>query len=167
MADTVTAINAAQLATLDARAGRGFAAEGSITSNVTFGATETVIMFTSSMTWTNNRAYRVEVWGLHQYPTTNNYALYRIRKGTTTAGTAYKDQIRLGSIPVAGTNSPVVFTTILTNTTGADIVTAVCLTAIQGTVAQTWTFSASVNNVAYMVVTDIGSTANYTGQPIS
>lgn len=146
--------------------GRGIRASTSLTGNVTFAATETAILTLPSMTFVTGRAYRVKVWGLHQYPTTNNYALYRLRK-TNTAGTIYKDQIRLGALPVTATNTPVQIDTVLTNTTGANVTAVVLLTGTQGSVAQTWTFAASGGNVAYMTVEDIGDAADWPGNAIT
>lgn len=168
MSDTLTVLNSAELASIDASSGRGLVVEATRTSSVTYGATETVIMSTASMTWVNNRAYKVTALGLHQYPTTANYAVYRIRKGTTTAGTQLRGNLRITSLPVTGTDSPVFIQVILTNTTGADISTAVCLTGMQGTSAQTWTWTAdATTNISYLTVEDCGSAANYTGSPIT
>lgn len=147
--------------------GMGVVGSASLTTNVTFAATETVIMSTGSMTFKNGRAYRVSIWGLHQWPTTDNYALYQLRKGTTTAGTLYKGQMRTRGVPVAATNGPVNLTFTLTNTSGADVTTAVSLTGIQGSVAQTWTFTASAGNVASIIVEDIGLASSYPGNAIT
>jgi hypothetical protein len=146
--------------------GRGIRAATNLTGNVTFGATETAILTLPSMTFIDGRAYRVKVWGLHQWPTTDNYALYRLRK-TNTAGTIYKDQMRIGGVPVASTNSPVQIDTVLTNSSGANVTAAVLLTGIQGSVAQTWTFAASGGNVASMTVEDIGSATDWPGNAIT
>lgn len=145
--------------------GRGFVAQATVSANVTFAATETALITTPSITWVKGRAYRVSVWGLVSAPA-DSYALLRLRK-TNVAGAVYKDQMRVNNLQASTSNAALSLETILTNTTAADITAPLCLTGVQGAVAQTWTFAASAGNVGYLLVEDVGSTANYVGQPIS
>ncbi|MFI6464556.1 hypothetical protein [Streptomyces sp. NPDC050538] len=145
--------------------GRGFVAQKTLTANVTFSSTETALITTSSITFKTGRAYRVSLWALHN-AASDSYALYRIRKNTV-SGTIYKDQMRVNNLQASTANAAVSVQTILTNTTGSDVTTALCWTGVQGGVAQTWTLAASSSNVAYLLVEDCGSADDYTGQAIT
>ncbi|XUL89979.1 hypothetical protein ACQ86D_27860 [Streptomyces galilaeus] len=145
--------------------GRGFVAQKTLTANVTFSSTETVLITTGSITFKTGRAYRVSLWALHN-AASDSYALYRIRKNTV-SGTIYKDQIRVNNLQASTANAAVSVQTILTNTTGSDVTAALCWTGAQGGVAQTWTLAASSSNVAYLLVEDCGSADDYTGQAIT
>ncbi|MER6206534.1 hypothetical protein [Streptomyces sp. NPDC001642] len=145
--------------------GRGFVTQKALTANVTFSSTETALITTGSITFKAGRAYRVSLWALHN-AASDSYALYRIRKNTV-SGTIYKDQIRVNNLQASTANAAVSVQTILTNTTGSDVTTALCWTGVQGSVAQTWTLAASSSNVAYLLVEDCGSTDDYTGQAVT
>jgi hypothetical protein len=146
--------------------GAGLRACVDLQSNITPITTETVVMTAPSMTYKNGRAYRVKVWGLQQSTTASTFFLYRLRKGSNTiVGTIYKDQMRLPVLSSASTNGAVVLDVILTNTSGADITTAVTLTATCN--AGTGTFAASAGNRAHITVEDVGLSADWVGQPIS
>ncbi|MGW0822508.1 hypothetical protein [Streptomyces sp. NPDC002845] len=145
--------------------GRGFVAQQTLTTDVTFSSTQTAIITTDSITFETGRAYRVSVWALHRAPS-SNYALYRIRKNNV-SGTIYKNQIRVSNLQGSPANAAVSFQTILTNTTGSTITTALCWTGVQGGVAQTWTVTANADNVAYLLVEDCGSANDYAGQAIT
>ncbi|MFF3378116.1 hypothetical protein ACFYXF_34835 [Streptomyces sp. NPDC002680] len=145
--------------------GRGFVAQRTLTANVTFSSTETALITTGSITFKTGRAYRVSISALHS-AASDNYALYRIRKNTV-AGTIYKDQIRINNLQGSSASAAVTVQTILTNTTGSDITTALCWSGAQGTVAQTWTITASSSNTAYLLVEDCGSADDYSGQAIT
>jgi hypothetical protein len=135
-------------------------------SNITPITTETVVMTAPSMTYRNGRAYRVKVWGLQQSTTASTWFLYRLRKGSNTiVGTVYKDQMRLPVLSSASTNGAVVLDVVLVNTSGADITTAITLTATCN--AGTGTFAASAGNRAHITVEDVGLSADWVGQPIS
>jgi hypothetical protein len=149
-----------------ANSGLGFVGQTTRTTNQTFAATETVIITSPSVTFYTGRAYKVTVWGLHSAGT-DSYALYRIRKGNTNTGTVYKDTIRVNNAQASGAAVAVNFSTILTNITGANITTAISLLGLQGAVAQTWTWTADAADVSYLLIEDCGSTALYSGQPIS
>lgn len=147
--------------------GAGIQSQVSITSNVgSLGTTETVLMTVPSMTFTNGRAYRVSMWGLQNSTSSDTHFLYRLRKGNaSTSGTIYKDQMRVPTVNSASTNNAVSLSTILVNTSGADITTAVTFT---GSVAVgTGTFAASAGNVAYVTIEDVGLASAWPGQPIS
>lgn len=147
--------------------GLGIVGSASITAaGTTFAATETVLMSTGSITFTNNRAYRVSVWTLLS-AAADNYALLRLRKGTTIAGTAYKNQIRVNNLQTSGSAAGISVSFIITNTSGADISTAVSLTGIQGSVAQTWTVTASATDVTTLHVEDVGLAADWPGNAIT
>lgn len=146
--------------------GYGFVTEQTLITSPTFAATETAIITTSSVTWRNLRAYRVSIWGLLSAATTANYALLKLRRGTV-AGAIWKDSMRIASLPAVTSPGAVSLQPILTNTSGADITAALCLTGIQGTTAQTWTWTANAANVSHLLVEDIGPTSLYSGQPIT
>lgn len=147
--------------------GKGIVGSITQTTNVTFGGTETAIMTTPSITFEDGRAYRVRVFGQHQWPTTDNYAFYRVRKGGV-AGALYKNQLRTKGLPIPNLNTPVFLELNFTNTSGADVSTALCLTGQQGSVAQTWTWSCGPSdNISYMTVEDIGLAADWPGQAIT
>ncbi|WP_043684321.1 hypothetical protein [Streptomyces xylophagus] len=145
--------------------GRGFVAQKTLAANVTFSSTETALITTGSITFKTGRAYRVSLWALHN-AASDSYALYRIRKNAV-SGTIYKDQIRVNNLQASTANAAVSVQTILTNTTGSDVTTALCWTGVQGGVAQTWTLAASSSNVAYLLVEDCGSADDYVGQAIT
>lgn len=145
--------------------GMGIYGKASRTTNATFDS-EAVLLTTNSMTWVAGRAYRVSIWGLLNAPAAN-YALLRLRKGTLATGTIWKDQMRVNSLTVSGTNVAVNLAPVLVNNTGSDITSAVSLTGTEGSTAQTWNFTASAGNVASLTVEDIGSASDWPGQPIS
>ncbi|MFJ9907914.1 hypothetical protein ACIRVK_34410 [Streptomyces sp. NPDC101152] len=145
--------------------GRGFVAQKTATSNVTFSGTETALITTGGITFKSGRAYRVSLSALHS-AASDSYALYRIRKNSV-AGMIYKDQIRVNNLQASSSNAAVSVQTILTNTTGSDVTAALCWTGVQGGVAQTWTLAANSSNVAYLLVEDCGSADDYIGQAIT
>jgi hypothetical protein len=145
--------------------GRGFVAQRTLTTSVTFSSTETAVITTGSITFKAGRAYRVSIWALHS-AVSASYALYRIRKNTV-SGTIYKDQMRVNNLQGSSANAAISIQTILTNTTGSDITAALCWTGVQGGVAQTWTVAASSSNTAYLLVEDCGSAGDYSGQAIT
>lgn len=166
MSDTLTVINAANEAQRIANAGYGFVTQVARTTNATF-TTETVIMTTSSVTFRAGRAFRVNLRGLCNAAGAD-YALFRIRKANVT-GTIYVDQMRVNTMTGSSTaNALLDVSPVLVNATSADITTALCLTAAQGTNAQTWTWAAnSTTSLGYVLVEDCGSTVNYSGFPMS
>ncbi|KUM82360.1 hypothetical protein AQI94_41980 [Streptomyces pseudovenezuelae] len=146
--------------------GAGLRACIDLQSNITgITATEVTLMTVPSMTYKNGRAYRVHLWGLANSTTASTYFLYRLRKGTGTGGTIYKDQMRVPVLSTASTNSAVDLTFILVNTSGADITTAVTWTG--SCAAGTGIFAASAGNRAHATVEDVGLSADWVGQPIS
>lgn len=147
--------------------GRGVQSQVSITANVSgITTTEVVLMTLPSMTYKNNRAYKVTLWGLSQSTTASTYFLYRLRKGSaSTTGTIYKDQMRVPTLSTASTNGAVSLVFTLVNTSGADITTAVTWTG--SVAAGTGIFAASAGNVAQATVEDCGLASQWPGQPIS
>lgn len=147
--------------------GRGIQAMVSIVANVTgITTTEQVMMTIPSMTYKNNRSYRVTLWGLQQSTTAATYFLHRLRKGNATiTGTVYKDQMRVPVINAVSTNGALLLITNLENTSGADITTEVTWTA--SCAAGTGILAASAGNVAYATVEDVGLASQWPGQPIS
>ncbi len=148
--------------------GRGPQSFVTLTSNVGFTATpntEVAVMTVPSMTYVNGRAYRVDVWGLHNAPTADSYVLYRLRKGTGTGGTVYKDQMRVRTLNASSLNNPVNLSFYLVNTSGSDITTAVTLTG--SCPVASGVFTASAGNQAATTVTDVGLATQNPGQPIS
>lgn len=121
------------------------------------------LMTTASMTFVNGRAYRVEMLGLMNSTTAGAYALYQVVKGTTAAGAVIRGQMRM---PLAATsNTHQTFSVIITNTTGANITTA--LTATGSVSAGVGQFSGSVPSPATMSVADIGLAADWPGASIT
>lgn len=145
--------------------GMGIYGKAELTGNVNFGTTETVLMTTNSMTWQAGHAYRVHIWGLAN-ASAQDFAYFRLRKGTTTAGTTWKDQMRVNSLATApSSNVAVDLAPVLVNRGTSDIVSAVCLTGQAG--ASSWQLGASAGNRASLAVEDIGSATDWPGQPIS
>ena len=147
--------------------GAGIQSGTEITANVTgITTTEVVLMTIPSMTFTDGRAYRVTLWGLHQSTTADTYFLYRLRKGSaTTSGTVYKDQMRVATVSTASVNSAVSLTFTLVNTSGADITTATTWTG--SCAAGTGIFAASAGNHATATIEDVGLASAWPGQPVS
>lgn len=147
--------------------GQGIQSQVSLNSNVSgLTTTETVLMTIPSMTFVNNRAYRVTLWGLHNSTTSDTYFLYRLRKGSaTTTGTIYKDQMRVSTVNGVSVNGAVSLVFTLVNTSGADITTATTWTG--SCAAGTGVFAASAGNLATATIEDVGLASAWTGQPIS
>lgn len=130
-----------------------------------FTTTEVTIMTAPSFTWVNGRAYRMTVFGSFQSSITTGYMLLRIRKGTGTAGTVYIDGIRVRVLDTfANTDLPVNFVFNLVNTSGADITTAVTLTANAQSGTIIWNNAAATT---YVTIEDVGLAADWAGTPIS
>lgn len=168
MADSLSVLNTSNISQLLNNVGYGLITQASITANVNLvsAVTEYPIMSTQNVVWRNNRAYSVTMWGLANASTTSSYFLLRLRKGTGVSGALWKDQIRFTALNTsAGTNVMFNFTTVLVNTTGADITSTMTLTASVNT--GTGVYAASTNNESYLTVTDCGSAMNWPGQPIS
>ncbi len=146
--------------------GSGIQSMAEITANVSgITTTETTLMTIPSMTFVNQRAYRVTLWGLHQSTTADTYFLYRLREGTGTGGTIYKDQMRVPTLNAVSTNGAVSLTFILVNETGADITTETTWTG--SCAAGTGVFAASPGNHATATIEDVGLASAWPGQPIS
>lgn len=175
MSDSLSVLNTANLAQLIASSGYGLVGQVSITANVTLTTATTVysVMTTPSILWRNNRAYLVTVSGLAASANATNYIAMTLLKGTGTGGASWKGQIRFPLLPTSSltTNTFISFSTVLVNTSGADITSTMTLTASIANAPTTGTtagqFSASTSNVAYMTVSDVGSAVNWPGQPIS
>lgn len=127
------------------------------TSTVT--TVETVAITTPSITFQNGRAYRIIFKGLAQSDTAADSVIVRVRK-TNTSGTAYVDQVRL-YVVANNANSPFYFANICSNTTGADVTAALVGTYVRASGAGNVLIAASTNNVAYVLVEDIGSSDDY------
>ncbi|MGS2592114.1 hypothetical protein [Streptomyces hebeiensis] len=171
-AGTVSAVNftasgsvtAGTLTVAGKDAGLGLITSVTRTANLlSISTTNMALMTTPSMTWRDGRTYSVHLVGLMNSTTANTYALYQIAKGTTAAGTVIRGQIR---IPVAGTaNTHHEFTINVSNTTGADITTAITVTV--SIAAGTGQFSASPATPAYVTVTDLGLATDWPGTPLT
>lgn len=170
MADTLTILNTVNEAQRIANVGYGFVTQVVRTTNVSPIQTLTTIMTTPSASYRNGRAYRISIRGLMN-ASAADFMQLMILKGTGTGGTTYVSQMRLQALSTSTTNIAVNFTSILTNTTGADITTTLTLVAQNSTAnaAQpTWTWAANAtSSTSYMVVEDCGSATNYSGFPMS
>lgn len=146
--------------------GSGIQSQQEITANVTgITTTEVTVMTLPSMRFKGGRAYRVHLQGLQQSTTADTYFLHRLRAGTGTAGTIYKDQLRIPTLNAVSVNGEVDLTFLLVNTTGADIVTTTTWTT--SCAAGTGILAASAGNHATATIEDVGLASQWPGQPIS
>lgn len=148
--------------------GAGLMGKATVTSNVTFGATETTIMTVPSFTWKNGRAYRVMIYGYLNAPASGG-ATFQLRKGTGTGGTAWVTQLRQSTLASNPTSNVGVYLgAILLQTSGADFAAALTLTGQQSGTSQTLTWGANATSSAtYLTVEDVGSASNWPGVAIS
>jgi hypothetical protein len=128
-------------------------------NTATVTTTETVGITTPSVTLRNGRAYRITLKCLAQSSVSGDTVTVRVRK-TDTSGTAYLDQIRQ-YIVANNANSPVFFSNTLTNTTGSDITAVLVATYVRASGTGNALIAASANNVAYVLVEDVGSADEY------
>jgi hypothetical protein len=133
----------------------------SITANTaTTTSTEAVAITTPPVTFRAGRAYRITYKGLGAGPVTGDNGQFRVRK-TNTSGTAYIDSFR---IPLFAGNGMFTLQNICANATGTDITAALVgtyaiVTGSTGNVS----VAASTNNVAFILVEDMGLASNFTG----
>lgn len=132
----------------------------SLTANTAISTgTELVALTTANITFRTGRAYRITLKCLAQSSVAGDTVMLRVRK-TNTAGTAFLDQVRK-YIPANGANSPVHFSNTLTNTTGADVTAALVATYQRASGTGNTLVAASVNNVAFVLVEDVGEADDY------
>ncbi|MER8003016.1 hypothetical protein [Streptomyces sp. NPDC095613] len=171
-AGTVSAVNftasgsvtAGTLTVAGKDAGLGLITSVSRISNLTnISTTSLALMTTPSMTWRDGRTYSVHLVGLMNSSTANTYALYQVVKGTTASGSVIRGQIRMPLAATANTHQE--FTINVSNTTGADITTAITVTV--SAAAGTGQFSASPPTPAYITVTDLGLATDWPGTPLT
>ncbi|MEV5953722.1 hypothetical protein AB0M11_08085 [Streptomyces sp. NPDC051987] len=130
-----------------------------ITANTsTTTTTELVAITTPSITFQNGRAYRITYKGLGIGTTTGDNGQFRVRK-TNTSGTAYIDGFR--TYLFAG-NTMFNLQNICANNSGADITAALVGTYALASGGGTVAVAASTNNVAYILVEDMGISSNFT-----
>lgn len=130
-----------------------------ITANTsTTTTTEAVAITTPSITFTNGHAYRITYKGLAA-GTASDQGQMRVRK-TNTSGTAYIDGFRQ---QIFSGNTMFNLQNICANNSGADI-SAVLVGTYQLVTGGTGNVSvaASTNNVAYILVEDMGPSSNFT-----
>lgn len=127
------------------------------TSAVT--TTETVAITSPSITFEDGRAYRITLKCLAQSSVASDTVMLRVRK-TDTSGTAYIDQNRK-YIPANGANAPAHFSNIASNTTGSDITAVLVATYQRASGSGNVLIAASANNVAYILVEDVGDAGDY------
>lgn len=134
----------------------------SIAANTAAGTTtELVAITTASMTLRNNRAYRMTFKGLVQSTVAADTVTVRIRKGSA-AGALYLDTMRI-YVPSASANAPVLFSNILTNTSGADVTAALVGTYIRASGTGNVLVAATGTQAAYLHVEDIGTASDHSG----
>lgn len=132
----------------------------SITANTaTTTTTETVGITTAPITFRTGRAYRITLKCLAQSSVSGDNMVLRVRK-TDTSGTAYIDQYRV-QILAAAANMPVYFSNVCANTTAADINAVLVATYLRNVGTGNVIIAASVNNVAFIHVEDLGDAADY------
>lgn len=154
--------------TIGSRAmGRGLVSSVSLTQVSLSTTNETVIGTVPSFAWKNGRAYRFKCQA-YVSATSATYFYTRVRKGSsTTTGNLYIDQIR---VPIVSTslsvNAYYDVDTILINTSGADITTALTITGQVASGTGQWSNNGmSVNS--YATVEDIGLATDWPGAAIS
>lgn len=144
--------------------GRGLTASAIRTSNIgSITTTNVAVLTTGSMTWKTGRAYRVSMTGLMSSTTTGTYVNYQIVKGTLATGTVIRGNLRMLLAQTFATHHE--FNIVVTNTTGADITTAITTTA--SVAAGTGTFTASAAAPCTLTVEDVGLAADWPGTPIT
>ncbi|MFE3854607.1 hypothetical protein ACFXPN_26195 [Streptomyces griseorubiginosus] len=121
--------------------------------------TEAVAITTPSITFKNGRAYRITLKCLAQSSVSGDTVTLRVRK-TDTSGTAYLDQLRK-YIPANGANTPEHFSNIATNTTGSDVTAVLVATYQRASGTGNALIAASANNIAYVLVEDVGPAGDY------
>lgn len=132
-----------------------------LTSNVgTFTTTETVALTTQTVEFRNNRAYRVSARLLANSSVAGDRVTVRVRE-TDLTGTTYIDQ-EVIYLPTTG-NQPTNTAQIISNTTGADISQVLVLTGQRISGTGNITIAASTNNVAYVMVEDLGDAGDFPG----
>lgn len=127
--------------------------------------TDTVLLSTPNITFKTGRAYSVKFVGLMQGTVVPAYTVYKVVKGTTTAGTVIRDQIRIPLDGTAGSNTFNQFEINASNGTGSDITTAISILGSINT--GVGILAASATSPAYITVTDIGLASAWPASPIT
>lgn len=125
--------------------------------------TEVVSLTTpGSITFKNGCAYRVKINLGFQISVSTTTMTAQVRKGTTTGGTSIFGVMRTPT-PMAGQVSKFYIEQYITNTTGADITTQLCLTnSLQSPPASyTWQIYGSAGNKTWMEVEYVGPATKY------
>lgn len=120
--------------------------------------TEAVAITTGSITFQNGRAYRISYKGLGAGTVNGDQGQFRVRK-TNTSGTAYIDSF---SQYLFNGNSMFNLENVCANNSGADITAALVGTYVRASGTGTVAVNASTNNVAFILVEDIGLASNFT-----
>lgn len=121
--------------------------------------TEAVAITTPSITFTNGHAYRITYKGLGGGSVNGDQGQFRVRK-TNLSGTAWIDGF--GQYMFNG-NTMFNLQNICANNTGADVTAALVGTYVRAAGSGNVAVNASTNNVAYILVEDMGPSSNFTG----
>lgn len=142
--------------------GRGWTAGAMLTGQISgIGTTATSVMWTPDpVTFEAGRAYRVEYTGFAQSTTADGYALYRLHKGTTSAGPVIRNSIRCPLIQVANSQTDQSWSCVMVNNTGADITTDVAVSAAFGGTG-TGLIIGSTSAPCALNISDIGSSSQW------
>ena len=135
-------------------------AYASISANTTtVTTTEAVAITTGSITFQNGRAYRISYKGLGSGTVNGDEGQFRVRK-TNLSGTAWVDSF--GHYLPNG-NSMFDVQNICVNNSGSDVTAALVGTYARYQGTGSISVAASTNNVAYVLVEDMGLAANFPG----
>lgn len=142
--------------------GRGWTGGTMLTGTISgIGTSAATIMWTAGgVTFEDGRAYRVEYQGFAQSTTADGYALYRLHKGTTAAGPIVRGNIRCPLIQVASSQTDQSWSCVMANTTGADIVTDLAVSAAFGGTG-TGLVIGSATAPCTLNISDIGSASDW------
>lgn len=149
--------------------GRGLKTSVKITAPVTIpNGAAGLLVTVPSFTYTNGRAYRFKLFGYASVTTPQTYGLFQFRKGILATGAIVVDGLRISSLPSAAGASDMVISldVVITNSSGADITTAM---NFSGSIASgTGTWDASTTTLpSYITVEDVGLASAWPGAPLT
>jgi hypothetical protein len=141
---------------------RGAKAFGSATASSAAIAAEAVVLTTGSFTFRAGRSYKAELHGMINAGTAGARATFRLRKGTTTAGTGLSFTGDVACAAVGPNYNGDGFVYFQVNAT--DVTTQMCFTLVGtgGTITQ----FGSANTPRYMTIYDVGESADFPNAPV-
>lgn len=145
--------------------GRNNRVETGITANSGAIGAETVVLTLPSATYKSGRAFEVKVGGRFQASVANT-ATFRLRFGTTTAGSLVALLGGVSAQTAGATTAPNISLSryLIRDDADPDLTTAMCVTMAAS--AGTATLLGAANEPSYAEITDVGDWADFTTQGI-